>query len=33
MFEDGNRCAVHASRFTIMWKDIQRARRIRGESG
>jgi len=30
-FEDANLCAVHAKRVTIMSKDIQLARRIRGE--
>ncbi|ESN90973.1 hypothetical protein HELRODRAFT_104295 [Helobdella robusta] len=31
MFEDTNLCAIHAKRVTIMTRDIQRARRIRGE--
>ena len=31
LFEDGNLCAIHARRVTIMPKDIQLARRIRGE--
>ena len=31
MFEDANLCAIHAKRVTIMPKDIQLARRIRGE--
>lgn len=31
LFEDTNLCAVHARRVTIMPKDIQLARRIRGE--
>ena len=31
MFEDTNICAIHAKRVTIMPKDIQLARRIRGE--
>ncbi|CAL4933425.1 unnamed protein product [Urochloa decumbens] len=31
LFEDTNLCAVHAKRVTIMSKDIQLARRIRGE--
>jgi histone H3 len=31
LFEDINLCAVHAKRITIMPKDIQLARRIRGE--
>lgn len=30
VFEDANLCAVHAKRVTIMPKDIQLARRIRG---
>ena len=30
-FEDTNLCAIHAKRVTIMPKDIQLARRIRGE--
>jgi histone H3 len=30
LFEDTNLCALHASRVTIMPKDIQLARRIRG---
>ncbi len=30
-FEDANTCAIHAKRVTIMPKDIQLARRIRGE--
>ena len=30
-FEDSNLCAIHAKRVTIMTKDIQLARRIRGE--
>ena len=30
-FEDSNLCAIHAKRITIMPKDIQLARRIRGE--
>ena len=33
LFEDGNLCAVHARRITIQPKDIQLARRIRGERG
>jgi len=32
LFEDTNLCAVHAKRVTIMPKDIQLARRIRGET-
>ena len=31
LFEDANMCAIHARRVTIMPKDIQLARRIRGE--
>jgi histone H3 len=31
LFEDTNLCAIHAKRFTIMPKNIQLARRIRGE--
>lgn len=31
LFEDGNLCAIHAKRVTIMPKDIHLARRIRGE--
>ena len=31
LFEDTNLCAIHAKRKTIMPKDIQLARRIRGE--
>ncbi len=31
LFEDTNMCAIHAKRVTIMPKDIQLARRIRGE--
>eukprot|EP00040_Diaphanoeca_grandis_P031407 m.187920 g.187920 ORF g.187920 m.187920 type:complete len:152 (-) comp32323_c0_seq1:358-813(-) len=30
LFEDANLCAIHAKRVTIMTKDIQLARRIRG---
>ena len=33
IFEDTNLCAIHAKRVTIMPKDIQLARRIRGERG
>ena len=33
IFEDTNMCAIHANRVTIMPKDIQLARRIRGERG
>jgi histone H3 len=31
LFEDANLCAIHAKRVTIMPKDIELARRIRGE--
>eukprot|EP00302_Diacronema_sp_CCMP2436_P025119 CAMPEP_0179928644 /NCGR_PEP_ID=MMETSP0983-20121128/8982_1 /TAXON_ID=483367 /ORGANISM="non described non described, Strain CCMP 2436" /LENGTH=136 /DNA_ID=CAMNT_0021832471 /DNA_START=45 /DNA_END=455 /DNA_ORIENTATION=- len=31
LFEDSNLCAIHAKRVTIMPKDLQLARRIRGE--
>ena len=31
VLEDSNLCAIHAKRVTIMPKDIQLARRIRGE--
>ena len=31
LFEDANLCAIHDKRVTIMPKDIQLARRIRGE--
>ena len=30
LFEDANLCAIHAKRVTVMPKDIQLARRIRG---
>ncbi|KAJ3273699.1 centromeric DNA-binding histone H3-like protein cse4 [Terramyces sp. JEL0728] len=33
LFEDANLCAIHAKRVTIMQKDIQLARRIRGPWG
>ncbi|KAI9334922.1 histone-fold-containing protein [Obelidium mucronatum] len=33
LFEDANLCAIHAKRVTIMQKDIQLARRIRGAYG
>lgn len=33
LFEDTNLCAIHAHRVTIMPKDVQLARRIRGERG
>jgi histone H3 len=32
LFEDTNLCAIHAKRITIMPKDMQLARRIRGEN-
>ena len=32
IFEDANLCAIHASRVTLMKKDMDLARRIRGES-
>lgn len=31
LFEDANLCAIHAKRVTMMPKDIQLARRLRGE--
>ena len=31
LLEDANLCAIHGKRVTIMPKDIQLARRIRGE--
>lgn len=31
LFEDSGLCAMHAKRVTVMPKDIQLARRIRGE--
>ncbi len=31
LFEDTNKCAIHAKRVTVMPKDMQLARRIRGE--
>jgi len=31
LYEDTNLCAIHAKRITIMPKDLQLARRIRGE--
>ncbi len=33
LFEDTNLAAIHAKRVTIMQKDIQLARRIRGAWG
>ena len=32
LFEDTNLCAIHAKRVTIMPKDIQLARRVRGDT-
>ncbi|XP_064594821.1 uncharacterized protein LOC135461585 [Liolophura sinensis] len=32
LFEDSNLCAIHAKRVTLMQKDIQLARRIRGRN-
>ena len=31
LFEESNLCAIHAKRVTLMPRDIQLARRIRGE--
>ena len=31
LFEDSNLCAIHANRVTVMKKDLELARRIRGE--
>jgi histone H3 len=31
VFEDSGLCAIHAKRVTVMVKDMQLARRIRGE--
>jgi histone H3 len=31
LMEDTNLCAIHAKRVTILPKDIQLARRLRGE--
>lgn len=31
LFDDANQCALHAKRVTIMPKDLQLARRIRGK--
>ena len=31
LFEDANLCAIHANRVTVMKKDLELARRIRGE--
>ena len=32
LFEDSNRCAIHAKRVTLMPRDLQLARRIRGDN-
>ena len=32
VFEDSNLCAIHGKRVTVMPKDLQLARRIRGEA-
>jgi len=32
VFEDSNLCAIHAKRVTIMKKDMELARRIRGDA-
>lgn len=32
LFEDTNLCAIHAKRVTVMQKDMQLARRIRGDA-
>ena len=32
LFENANLCAIHAKRVTVMPKDMQLARRIRGEA-
>ena len=32
LFEDTNLCAIHAKRVTVMVKDIQVTRRVRGET-
>ena len=32
LFEDANLCAIHARRVTILTRDLQLARRIRGNS-
>lgn len=31
LFEDTNLCAIHARRVTIMTRDLQLAKRIRGD--
>jgi len=32
LFEDANLCAIHAHRVTLMPRDMQLARRLRGET-
>ena len=32
LFEDSNLCAIHARRVTLMARDMQLARRLRGET-
>ena len=32
LFEDSNLCAIHAKRVTLMPRDMQLARRLRGET-
>ena len=32
LFEDANLCAIHGNRITIMKKDMDLARRIRGDA-
>ena len=32
IFEDSNLCALHANRVTVMKKDMELAKRIRGDS-
>jgi histone H3 len=31
LFDDAQQCAIHAKRVTLMLKDLQLAKRIRGE--
>ena len=33
LFDDANHCAIHAGRVTVMPKDVQLARRLRGDPG
>ncbi|KAI0032046.1 histone H3, partial [Vararia minispora EC-137] len=33
LFEDANLCAIHAKRVTLMTRDLQLARRLRGSWG